>query len=812
MKRISLIFLSFIFYLISFSQTLKIEGNIIDSSTGEPLPFVNIIVKNANIGTITAPDGNFSLTFKKRANDTIVISSIGYRHIEIPVQDIQSKLNLKLTPDFFNLPEVLVLPEENPAEVILRLIINNKSKNRPESLDFYSCEVYNKIRFDVNNFSERFQNRRALKPFEFIFENLDTSEIDNKIYLPVFFIESLTDFYFRRNPQAKREIIKASKMSGVKNESISQFLGNMYQETSIYDNYMQIFEKNFVSPIANNGLLFYNYYLVDSAIKNDLWCYRIEFKPRRKQELTFNGHFWVDASSYAIESFEMEIADDANINFVNYLKLKAEFMPVEPTWVKKREEILVGLYNLIETDWNIGFFANKTTSYDNYSFKFDENIEVFSNQNPVIILDNQDKNEDFWEENRHENLNNKEVAVYEMIDTLKSLPLFNTYIDIVTTITTGYYIAGLLEFGPYISLLSFNFVEGTRLGFGARTGNDFSTTIMPYGYVAYGIKDEKFKYGFGALYMLNKIPRRTIEINYKNDLEQLGKNQNSFREDYFLETVFTRAPIDRLLMTKQLQLNYEYEWFSGFMTSLNFNYKELYASDKDRFIIMPNNEIRELSGIYNFEISSEIRYAHKERFISGEFIRVSLGSKYPIASLRVAKGMSDYDYWRFNFNFSHWFPVRAMGWSKYIIDIGAIIGTAPYPLLKLHEGNQTFFFNEKSFNMMNYFEFVSDRWVSLYYTHHFDGLFFNRIPLLRKLKFREVIWGKALYGTINSENDSFNIFPENTGALSKPYFEAGVGVENILKLFRIDAGWRLSHLHHENIPRFSILMGIQIII
>jgi hypothetical protein len=795
------------------AQTIQIKGNVIDAASGEAMPYVNISLAGKTAGTISDTNGQFELKFNKSKNDTITLSSIGYKTLKIPVSDITDEIiNVQMSTDLFSLPEVTILPGENPAMVLLRAVIDNKDKNRTEKMDFYSCEVYNKIRFDINNFSDKFSKRRAMRHFAFVFENVDTSEVTGKIYLPVFFTESFTDFYYRRKPQTKREIVKASRFSGIKNESISRFMGNMYQEIVIYDNYIPLFEKNFVSPISDNGHLFYKYYLVDSAIVNNLWCYRLDFKPRRKQELTFEGHIWIHVGSFAVQSYEMDATGDANINFVNFFSIAAEFEPAGDVWVKKRESVFLDFTLLNEFEKSTGFFANKTTSYDKYSFDIPDE-DIFSNPNHVISLDNnQTYDDEFWNNQRHEDLSEKEDLVYNMVDSLKSMPIFNTYIDIIVAITTGYYVKGWFEFGPYMSLLSLNDIEGVRLGMGFRTSNDFSTIIMPYGNIAYGFDDEKIKYGFGALYMFNKIPRRTLELSYKYDLEQLGKSEDAIREDFLIGTVFTRGPIDKLLLSKNLRAEYQHEWFSGFMTGININYRHFYAPENERFIIRTHSYQIGRTQIWNTEIGAEIRYAPRERFVSGEFVRLSLGSKYPITSLRITKGISPYNYLKVNLNYSHWFNIGSIGWSKFVIDAGKIFGNAPYPFIKIHEGNQTFFFDEKAFNMMNYFEFVNDQWASIYYTHHFDGLFFNKIPILRRLKLREVVWGKALYGTTGEDNVWLNVLPQNVNHLDKVYFEAGVGVENIFNFFRVDAGWRFTHLDNPDISKLSVMFGIQVII
>ncbi len=341
---------------------------------------------------------------------------------------------------------------------------------------------------------------------------------------------------------------------------------------------------------------------------------------------------------------------------------------------------------------------------------------------------------------------------------------------------------------------------------------------MLFGHVAYGTLDSRWKYGGGFLYMLNKNPRRTLGAEFQYDLEQLGASQNAFREDFFLAFLFRRNPADKLSMVEEVKMHYEHEWFNGFKNTLNLIHRNLYPIGESRFEYYVSDDtstvVAQETAITSSEVRLDTRLAYKERFLMGEFERISLGAKYPILDIRYGYGIpdklgGDYEYHRLQMGISHWFNVFNLGWSKYIIEVGRIWGTLPYPLLKLHEGNETYFFDEQAFNMMNYFEFVSDKYISAYYTHHFDGYFFNRVPLFRKLKWREVAFIKGLVGGLDKANRDFSVFPKGMYTLDKPYFEAGAGIENIFKVIRVDAIWRLSYLSHPNISKFGVRFSLQ---
>jgi hypothetical protein len=812
MHRLFLLFFIPFGWTVLYAQQQVVSGLVIDASSGEPLPYVNVSVKLTTTGAITDDQGSFSFFYLPKPNDSLQFRFVGYNPQCFPIEKFLQRIyTVELHQSSQTLPEVIILPGENPADIMLRKIIASKQKNNQEHYDYFSCEIYNKIRFDLNNFDTSFKEKRLLKPFAFVFDNADTSEVTGKTFLPIFISETVSDFYFRKSPKTIRENIQGVKVSGVKNESLNHFMGNMYVQTNIYDNFIVLFDKNFVSPVAANAMVFYRYYLTDSTYIDNQWCYKLEFRPRRKQELTFTGHMWVHDSTWSVVAYDMEMAADANINYVEYLSMSALYKKYDDTlWVKDQESFFVEFYTLTKTEKAPGFFGHKYTSFQKYSFSPPEDQAIFNT--PALVLSNDEasvRTPEFWTQHRHDSLSKNDRLVYEMIDSIQQIKAYKTWSDIIQMIATGYYVGKNLEYGPYASLISFNSIEGTRLRFGIRTSNAFSTKIMPYGHIAYGFNDEQIKYGAGLWYMFSKIPRRAFNMHFKHDYELIGKSENAFREDFLIGTLFTRNPMDKLTMTDQLNIKYEHEWLSGFSVTLFFSEKNLIYPPENSFQFNTGGFLKTMSVIHSTEAGLQLRYAHKERFLSGEFERISLGSRYPIIRMRVFKEFSGYNYWKTTLNITHWFNLRGLGWSKYIVDAGMITGATPYPFLKIHEGNESFMLDEMSFNMMNYYEFVSNQWISVYYTHHFDGLFFNRIPLLRKMKLREVVWGKILFGNLDAENQSYNIFPENMFILSQPYIEAGAGIENIFRFFRVDVVWRHSYLNHPNVSPLGIFAGLQ---
>lgn len=828
------VFYYIIFFAISFTsfgQTYtKIMGKVTDAKTQEPIPFVNIILKNSNVGSITDMNGNFKIETKEKG-DSLIASFIGYRRQakKVYLGRFQT-INFQLEPEAIELQEITIVTKKRKrnkdtlALEILDKIWEHKHQNDIEKLDYYEYETYNKVQFDLNNLTEKFFENKVLKQFEFVKKYIDTSTVNGKAYLPVFILESVSDFYYRKRPKAEREFIKATQASGINNESVNQFMGNMYIRINLYDDYLDLFGKGFVSPIARLGRMYYRYYLLDSGWVNNNWCYHLAFVPKIKQENVFSGNFWVTDTTFAIKKINLKIDKNVNLNFINNVIIEQEYAPIDHTaWMLSKETIIAD-FNLFENPNNTtGFFGRKTTTFRNHKINYPRDDNFYNTKTNIVVKeDAQNKTESYWELVRHEPLTQKEQGIFKMVDSIKNVKTFRTFYDIMNAIVTYYYVWGKFEFGPYFTLYSFNNVEGNRIRIGGRTSNEISTRYMIESYLAYGTKDQRLKYGGNFLYLFDQNPRRGVLLDYKHDMEQLGQSVNAFREDNILSSTFRRGPQYTLSMVNQIKTEYEHEWYQGFSNTLRLKWRQYFPYNDQKFLLNTNDNLTTIySSFITTEISLNTRYAYNERFVMGEFERISLGTEYPVINFTATLGVknifgSQFNYQKLELNIDHWFNTYPIGYGTYIIDAGKIFGRLPYPLLKLHEGNQTYFFDEYAFNLMNYYEFVSDQWASITYTHYFDGFFLNKIPLFRRLKWREIAWGKALVGFLRNENYSVMTFPQTLYTLDrqqdlghlKPYVEAGVGVENILKFIRVDAIKRFSYLNHPNISKFGIRVSM----
>ncbi len=803
---------------VALAQKTIVTGKVIDAETEEPLPYVNVFFKGSKIGTTSDINGYYRIE-TYYATDSLQTSMIGFRTLSKKVKrDLAQVIDFELSISGISLGEVTIVgdkKEKDPAVEIMKKVVRNKSANNKEKLEAYEYSVYNKIEFDMNNIAESFTNRRVMKPFQFVFENIDSTS-EEKPFLPIFLTESVSRYYFVKTPKSSKEIIEATKVAGVKNESVSQFLGDMYQSTNVYENYISAFGKSFVSPLADLGMLSYKYYLLDSAVLDSKYkCFKIAFIPRRKGELTFEGEMWVHDTTFAVKQIEATIGQDANINWISGFKVYHEYDQVEPeVWMLTKEQVVV---DFAVAEKSVGFYGRKKTVYSDFKINEPKDLSFFNPFTNIEVGEGvNDYDQEYWDLKRPDSLSASESSVYKMVDTIQNIPAFRTYVDIITLFVTGYKEYKYIDLGPYFTFISFNQIEGLRLRAGGKTNAGFSTKIEFSGYAAYGLKDQRLKYKIGSRIFLSKQPRQILSLNHVKDLEQLGQSANAWQTDNILTSVFRRTPNNQLNAFEEYKVGYEIEFFPGLSSSIHFNRRDLWSVGSIPFEKYDNDgNLQNVNRISTSEVRFSTRIAIDEKFINGELDRISLGTKYPIIRADAAFGIKgflggDYEYQKASITIQDRIAFNPLGQSDFTLEFGRIWGRLPFPLLQLYPGNETYFYDAYAFNLMNFYEFIGDQWASLFWVHHFNGLLFNKVTVFRKLKWREVASLRAAVSSFSNKHASELELPQGLFTLNKPYAEVGVGIENILKIFRVDALWRLSYLNNPDVVPFGVRVTFQI--
>lgn len=796
MRVLIVVVLSLVSSLV-FSQKTMVEGIVTDGVSGEPMPFVKVQFQDSKIGVFTDTAGYYKLN-TYYATDSLIFSFSGYVKQTVKVSlDQAQEINVTMNVLQTDIQEVYVRPpDELPSTRLHKKVVANKRINNKEKLDSYEYEVYNKIQLDLNNIGDKFKENGIVQKLDIVMDYLDSAD-NGKSYLPVIITESVSDFYFKNDPKTKKEEVKATRISGVENLQVNQFLGDMYLDVNIYDNYIDLFNKAFVSPIANFARTYYRFYLEDSTFIGNKWCYKLTFKPKRTGDATFEGEMWIHDTTYAVKSFSASLSPWVNINYVQGLYIEHEFDEVAPeVWMLTGEKMIADLKITKKT--NIyGFYGRRHSTRKNYVINQARPDEFYKSSSTVTIQEGaESRSKEYWAAIRHEPLSEQEQGIDNMIDSLEDLRFFKMMKNLIYLATTGYYPLKYIEIGSAFSLVTNNPVEGWRNALAIRTSNKFSRRLELGGNVAYGYGDKRFKYGAKIRYNITPKKRGMLTTYYNYDLEQIGQSPTAAAIGSTFGTLLRTGPLDKLTFVERAGIDLEKDIGKDIILYGGMEWKEYTALGVANYLRPDSTEIER---IQSTELIARFRWAKDEEFISGAFDRTSVGSKYPVISIQGIFGIkdllgADYNYQKIDLIVEQRTNIGVLGRIRYSANFGYIFGSAAYPFLKVHEGNQSYWLMTNTFNKMNFFEFISDRYVTALIENHWDGLFLDRIPLIKKLKWRTVTTVRAAYGQISDRHQNEMILPSFTKQFgNEPYVEVGVGIENIFTLIRVDAFWRVTH-------------------
>lgn len=821
----------YILLFLTFSQLALaqkvyiIKGKVSDQVTHDPIPFASINIKNTSLGKNTDFEGNFEFKLGTIPSDSLFISCLGYfsKSVFISRDSLVQTIDIQLRPSEILLQEVKVYAGENPAHRIIRKAVTAKSENNYKKIDGFDYKSYNKIEVDFNKISEKLRQRRITQKVNKAIEEIGTlTDDEGKVLLPSFISESVSHYYFRNNPRLSKEIIKKTNIKGIgvtDGSLTSQLIGSTFQQYNFYVNQVNVLDKNFASPIADDWKLIYDYYLADSSYFGDNFCYKIDFTPKRKQDLAFAGSIWVEKETWAIAQIDATITKDANLNFIERIKIQQELEPFGKVWFPVKNRILVDVNEV--TKGSAGLLLKFTNYNEDIVINQVKDVKFFDG-GIEIAPDYRENDNNFWQKVRPEPFTEKEQMAYAMIDTIKNVPVVKRYTNLALLLSSGYKkIYTGVELGPLVYTGAYNNVEGVRMRLGLRTNFEFSRKWVLQGYLAYGTKDEAWKMGGEVTRIISRKPWTTVSLKYSNDIEQVGLRQ----EDLGLGSIFMAymkfGTLMRPFYETERKMEFQREVAKGIFTAFTFRTRSFDPLYNFSYREKPSlGDASPLITRYNTsEFVSEITFARDELAIVNDNERLSFGTvKSPTITLRYALGAknlfnSDFNFHKFLFKYSHTLNAGYFGKTYYKAEAGLILGTLPYPLLKSHLGNESIFIVSNSFNLMNNFEFVSDKYISLRYNHDFEGLLFNRFPLIKKWKWRTFTTGKFLYGGLSEENKQMNPLTNEkpfSSLSSKPYVELGYGVSNIFKVLRIEAMHRLTYQDIPNVNKFGVKISMEI--
>ena len=830
---------------LSYSQTTKVKGRVTDAETGEPLPFASILFKGTTIGVSTDDDGYYTLETRDLSVDLLRVEYVSYIPQEMKVKPgafNQVDFALKLEQNL--LSQIVVKPDYRYIRWILSNIEHAKKVNNPEERDRYQCRLYTKMELDLVNADTQIKNKLLRKNFGFVFDYMDTSVVSGQPYLPIMISENNSMFYRQKDPSQSKEVINASRISGVKDEAtFAQFTGNMHIRTNFYDNFINLFNIQIPSPVSGPNV-FYDYFLIDSLNVDGRKTYLIRFHPSKMvSSPTFDGEMRIDAQDWAVREIHVKLRKGSNVNWIRDLVLDSEYQLVggrgsykgrDSLWFFKQDRMYADFsVTMRDSSKLMSFLGRRQCDY--LAPRFDTPMpdsvsklmsNVSMSANPLV------NDEDYWAQNRPYALSEKESNIYKMVDSIKNVPLYRNLYTIVNTFVNGYYNFKYFGVGPYYKMFSFNNLEGARFQFGGRTTEDFSKKLRLSGHIAYGTKDHKFKGKLMAEYMFSNMPTRKVFASASRDMVQMGRGSDALTEANIMSSLLNKGNSERISPVNEYALGYIHEWNEGFNNSIAVEGRRIYSN---RYVPMYTPDSTHITSVASNQIHYQARFSWDETVTRGTFDKIYVLTHYPVVTVDLITGIkgladNDFGFFRAEASVDYDLQLPPVGTSRFHLTAGKIIGKVPYPLLKLHEGNGTYFLDKSSFACMDFYEFASDTWTTLFYEHNFKGFFLGKIPLMKRLQWREVFTLKAGYGTLSKVNNGITdgkignplstvagtgpgekyegmearmLFPEGMSSLRKPYVEMGVGVTNIFRVFRVDCFWRMTH-------RNKIVNGVKV--
>ncbi|NQD70553.1 carboxypeptidase-like regulatory domain-containing protein [Sphingobacterium shayense] len=840
--------------LLSFSslgQTVHIKGKVMDVTNKEPVGYATVAAIGTSYATSTDDAGDFHLEIKP-GYSKIRVSFVGYVSKDLTIStDGYQEMVVYLMPEENTIEAVSVKAPKrskysnrnNPAVELIRKVIDHKDQNRLAGYDYAQFQQYEKVSLGLSNLSEKFKNRKIFKNYQFLFEKDDSSHgnPESGYTLPAYIEERLSKVFSRRKPNKIKQLIIAEQRAQfdpkfVDNDGLSTYFNKLYQDIDIYDSNIELVTNQFLSPIAGSSPTFYKFYITDTIKTQTPYLVELAFFPRNKADMLFQGKLYITLDGkYAVKRAELSVSNDINLNFVRDLDVKLDFEqdPEKKYYLKTSS---LGL-DFSLTNKGTGIRGNRTVTYDQFKTGIVQPDSVYEGDDVVRVYKEKDEKdkvetEEYLATHRPIPLQPNEVNIYHNVDTLQLIPSFQRFMDISSLVLSGFKQAGPLEIGPVNTFYSFNPVEGFRLRVGGRTTDRLSKKFYAEGYTAYGFKDQKWKYFIAGTYALNNksvytFPQHYLRGSVMRDTKIPGQNLEFVQEDNFLLS-FKRGENLRYLYNDIYRLEYKREFENNFSYTIGLSkWKQQTAG------ILSYQQVDNLGNKTVFdelnttELSVSLRYAPHEEFYQGKNYRTPLFNKYPIFYLNYVGGLKDilqgeYNYHNFTLGVDKRFYFSQLGYADVNLEGNYIIGDdIPFPFLNIHRANQTYAYQLRSYNLMNFLEFVSDQSVATNVQYYMNGFILNKIPLIKKLQWREVFSVKAIYGGLReSNNPAYNqeVFqfqknendePITYGFGSKPYVEASVGLTNIFKFVRVDYVRRLNYTDLPDAPKHGIRVRVK---
>ncbi len=812
------------------SAASRILVEVVDSLSGEPVPFTAIYVTGSNQGAMAGEDGRVWLNMTRQRAE-LVFSAMGYAKKRVPVDQSVTALRVSLSPDGHLLDEVTVKRGKeryskrgNPAVDFARRIRQADSLSDPRRRQYYSFTRYERITLGLNRVdmggddSAAGDSGKSKGRFGFVREHVDTSAVTGEPVLPLSVKEKVSQVVFRREPRSEKTYVLGVKSAGVDelvdDRSMQTLMEDIFREVDLYDEDVVILQNRFVSPLSRIAPDFYKFYLTDTITDADgQRLVELGFTPRNSASFGFTGRLYVAEGDSAmfVRRVRMNVPSSINLNFVEHLQILQEFERApDGARLKTLDDFNVELSIIKGTQ---GIYVHRTTALKDHDFGLPERADLFDRigdtfSDPAVYA----RDDDFWEKERTVGASANESRVEQLMARLRGVKLYHYGEKILKIFFTGYVTTGRdskFDIGPVNTFLSGNSVEGARLRFGGTTTAALSPHWFAKGYVAYGTRDHKWKYGAELEYSFNRkrdhqreFPVHSIMVSEKYDVDQVGQHYLFTNPD---NVFLSLKRMENLLMTyrRQTRLDYTLELANNVSVKASAN---LERQEATRWVPFVNSHGVAVPHYDETYFSVELRYAPGERFFQTRTQRIPVNLDAPVFLLThtyAPKGLFNAPFTvnKTEASFSKRFWLSAFGFVDFMVKGGHVWSKSPYLSLLIPNANLSYTIQPESFALMNPLEFINDSYVSWDLTYWANGAILNYIPLVKKLKLREAFAFRGWLGSLSDKNNPlkspdlylFPVYAPYEPMKGKPYMEVSAGIDNLFKCLRVDYVWRLTY-------------------
>lgn len=849
--------LLFLFFIIIEAFNLcaqNITGTVTDEKTGAALPFVNVFYDGGH-GVQTDSAGHYSLPKK---NGKLYFSLIGYVSKSFVIKEA-TRLDVALSVDNIELGVAVVKSKKtkysrknNPAVIMMQKVIAAKKKSDLSVHPYYSYNKYQKLTFALNEISDKVFEEGGLKKVPFLKEHVEVCPETGKKILPISVDETVTQLIYRKNPKSEKQIVLGQRSNGINDllstgDILTTLIKDCFTDVDIYDDEVRLLQYPFHSPISTRSAIsFYRYFIEDTVMIGKDKCFELSFTPNNPQDFGFSGTLYIMAdSSYRVRKIEMGIPRHSDVNYVDNMMITQEFAQLP-----SGEQVLITDEMLVQlkiAKFIQRFQVKRLTEYSDYSlepipdkkFKFNG---VVKKEPYAMMQDN-----DFWKNYRAEDLTKSESSMDALVKRLSNIKGFKAILFVGKAFIENFVETSVspehpskVDIGPINTMITQNFVDGLRLRASAQTTANLNPHWFLKGYVAYGFKDERWK-GMGEVtysfnkkaYLPREFPVNNLTFTYSNDvMSPSDKFMPTDKDNVF--TSFKWDKVDHMMYYENYRLFYDREWNNGLRFTTFFRRSKNTPTASLFYQPLNGTNVPDASGqnITNFvtsEFNVGVRYQPGATWINTKQRRIAANNDAPIFALNHTVGIKNLFGGQYNYNYTEAEIYKRFwvgSWGKIDNDIRAGVqwNKVPFPLLIMPAANLSYIMEDNTFNLINNMEFLNDRFVSYMVSWDINGKILNRIPLIKKLKWREYIGCNVLWGMLSDKNNPYcnpndkNLFyfpgrfnsDGSYTAISHvmdkkvPYVEAIVGIHNIFKLLHIEYVRRLTYIDRPGTSKWGI--------